>query len=131
MYSLCSPPSIISKGSESDTDPSEESHPHEDAASARHAELTALHANIRARTPMVLKSKYDEALQREESLKAELEASRQFVATPRDDAGRAQSSRSRSKSDPIKSGTTESYAITGKPFQLLVGINRDTLLRSK
>jgi hypothetical protein len=75
---------------------------------------------------MVLKSKYDEALQREESLKAELEASRQFVATPRDDAGRAQS-----KSDPIKSGTTESYATTGKPFQLLVGINRDTLLRSK
>jgi hypothetical protein len=36
-------------------------------------------------TPMVLRSKYDEAIQREESLKAEQEASRQFLATQRDD----------------------------------------------
>jgi len=69
--------STMNKGSESDTDPPEraieESHPLEDAASARHAELTALHANVRACTPMVLKGKNDAALQREESLKAELD----------------------------------------------------------
>jgi hypothetical protein len=63
-----------------------------------HQRDVALHTIVRARTPMVLKSKYDEAIYREESLKAELEASRHFVGTQLDDYGRAQSSQQRSKS---------------------------------
>ena len=63
----------------------EGSHPLEDATSFKRVELRLLHTNVRARTSMVLKSKYDEAIQREESLKAEQEAGRQFLATQRDD----------------------------------------------
>jgi len=50
---------------------------------------------------MVLRSKYDEAIQREESLKAEQEASRQFLATQRDDFDWAQSSQRRFKADQL------------------------------
>ena len=50
---------------------------------------------------MVLKSKYDEAIQREESLEAEQEAGRQFLATQRDDFEWAQSSQRRFKADQL------------------------------